>query len=73
MANIFGFAGKVAGHAGPKGKIAGAVLGGVSSVMEMLSPPPDPISGKNLNPATYLNMDNGLDIPNVTKLVNDLR
>lgn len=51
----------MAGHLGPKGQTAGAVLNYAGNNLDFLTPTLKPISNKALNPATYLNMDNGLE------------
>lgn len=73
VGKIVGFAGKVASNFGPKGQIAGAVLGGASSTIGLLTSPPEPLAGKDLTPATYLNMDNGLNIRKAAEVISQLR
>lgn len=39
----------------------GAALGLRSGLIDTLVQRPEPLSGKNLNPSTFMNMDNGLN------------
>lgn len=73
FSGVMKFFGKVAGLFGPKGKAVGVGLQAGAAVMDSLTPPPEPVTGKDLNPATYLNMDNGLNSLLLAQAFDDLR
>ena len=57
--------GTAASFFGPKGEVAGAALNFAGQAVDFFTPSASPVSGKQLNPATYLNMNNELEYSGV--------
>lgn len=63
--NILKLFGTAASFFGPKGEVAGAALNFAGQAVDFFTPSVSPLSRKELNPATYLNMNNELEYSGV--------
>ena len=60
MGNVFKFIGGAASYFGPEGEVVGASLNFVAGGIDSLTKNKESLSQAKFNPATYIDLDNGL-------------